>query len=506
MRRVLIVHALSKYMRQTTFEFVMSFARYAPANVMVEHRNIRDVEFFSAPGPQVYDAVLITYDVLGLRSTQEWEWVLAILDQLRDSTEVMAAFPQDDYTCNEILDEGLHRVGVDVIYSPVGCGLDTLYPLMSSESEIRHALTGYVDEATAALRMGQWRPHGSRPIDIGTRVTMLAPWLGRIGRRKGLFAALVAERLDGHGLRIDISTRDEDVFAGGAWTAFLASCRATIGQLGGASLCDPTGEIAATVTTFLDRYPDASFEKIEAACFAGLDSQVEMTAISPRLFDAAMVGTAQVLIEDHYLDVLEPWVHYIPTDYKLSNLEEVVDALGNPARTESIARAAAEVLINSGEFTYRSFVGRIIDECTGGPIQGVGTRQRSLRERMQWRMTADLFESVQHLGYLGRIYGGTSELESLAERVAVLAKDHPEVIPHLTNDLMVEIDGWSPLPGGFEHLAGPLIDVLRECTLSGVIEHVPELFRVAADPTTSEWTCRGWTGGDQARLTVLAPS
>ena len=44
MKRVLVLHGLSSHMRQTTFEFAMSFRRYAPSDCQVQYHNIRNPE------------------------------------------------------------------------------------------------------------------------------------------------------------------------------------------------------------------------------------------------------------------------------------------------------------------------------------------------------------------------------------------------------------------------------------------------------------------------------
>ena len=92
---VLVVHALSPHMRETTFQFVMSFEQYALAGVRVESRNIRDVDFFSRARSRDFDVVLVMYDVLGLRSTPQGGW-MAIIERLRQTAGIVAVFPQDD--------------------------------------------------------------------------------------------------------------------------------------------------------------------------------------------------------------------------------------------------------------------------------------------------------------------------------------------------------------------------------------------------------------------------
>ena len=42
MKSILIIHSLNRFHRQTTFEFVMSFGRYAPSNTSVHYHNLRN--------------------------------------------------------------------------------------------------------------------------------------------------------------------------------------------------------------------------------------------------------------------------------------------------------------------------------------------------------------------------------------------------------------------------------------------------------------------------------
>ncbi|MCH1514712.1 MAG: hypothetical protein L7S61_06290, partial [Acidimicrobiales bacterium] len=118
MKRVLVLHGLSSYMRQTTFEFVMSFRRYAPPDCQVQYHNIRN-PVLPASLKDGFDALIMTYEIVGLRSCNQWDWTVETVGNIRKNCDRFLVFPQDDYTCNRYLDEGLDELNADVIYTPI---------------------------------------------------------------------------------------------------------------------------------------------------------------------------------------------------------------------------------------------------------------------------------------------------------------------------------------------------------------------------------------------------
>ncbi len=501
MKRVLVLHGLSSHMRQTTFEFAMSFRRYAPSDCQVQYHNIRNPEL-PASLSEGFDALIMTYDILGLRSSIQWEWVVETTEKIRTGCDRLLAFPQDDYTCNKILDEGLNVLNADVIYTPIENGHEIVYPIMSNRAEIRQVLTGYVDTAAAEKYLSSWIPMEERTIDVGTRVRLLSPWLGRSGQRKGFFAEKFHQLAESVGMISDISTKDEDVFFGEEWYEFLGSCRTTIAQKGGASLCDPDGSLMETVKGFLEENPEASFEEIEQSCFPNQDGLAEMSAISPRIFDAAMVGAAQILVEGDYLGVLEPWQHYIPTDPEISNIEEILEIIRQPMALEQIADNAAEVLIREERFTYKQFVEDIFNESVFESGRRRIPVDRSLAEKIQWRVTPEMFEGLQHLLYLARATDSIEELSNFLNDVVKLVDSHPEVISHLDEKFLRTLLNWHPIHPVLDNISGPITDLLRECTRHGAIDLYASLSAIATQKNLSDWHFLEWTEADQIELMI----
>ena len=500
MKHVLVVHALSQFQRRTTIEFVSAFGRYAPDDVRVQYQNIRRPITSELQSHQ-FDAVFLTYDVLSLRSSSQWTWAMEKLMTLCELGDRVVAFPQDDYTHNVGLDTSLAELSTDIIFTPIETGLHIVYPTMHRRATILHAYTGYVDEEMARVRDQKRIPIADRPIHVGQRVRMLPAWFGRAGQEKGLFAErFKAAATKYPDLAIDISTRDEDAFSGESWYEFLGSSRATIGQKGGASLCDPSGEIMSSVIEFQEANPDASFEEIEAACFPGLDYQAEMKAISPRLFDAAMLGTAQVLIEDDYLGELEPWVHYIPTDSDVSNMGEIREALQDATLLDRLASATRETLILSGRYTYRAFIeGVYAAAVPGGDHGSSGSLTGDAADQLQWRLSAPLFEALQRIAYLAASTRSTAAVADLFDEVAGLLTSSPELTDYLDHRLLVDLFGEIHLGRGLDAVLEPLIDVAVETARLGAGHHAALWIRSALNHEL-DWELQTWIDQDRVLL------
>jgi hypothetical protein len=196
----------------------------------------------------------------------------------------------------------------------------------------------------------------------------MPPHLGRLAQAKSKQAVVMANAASSAGFNVDVSTRVEDSFIGAAWFDFLSSCKFTVGMKGGASLHDPYGLTHTKVQAYLTRHPSASFDEIERKCFKGKDMKHEFTAISPRLFEASMAGTCQILQRDDYLGVLEPWRDYIPLERNFSNVNEVVSTMRDLDKCQEIVTNARIALVDSQMFDYSHLV---MTACEGlFPEQG----------------------------------------------------------------------------------------------------------------------------------------
>lgn len=354
---IAVLHSLVPSSRQTTIDHVLCYLRYlTDARILYHHVRQppgRLQDFGSL------DLVVINYCFLAHRTTDDWGHFRETYGFLGELDCPVVALPQDDFNASALLDDWLVELGVTEIWSPIEENLEILYPRATRTTPFRRQLTGYVDDRRAAELTARATPISERPIDVGTRVRFSPPSLGRYAQLKGRQATALRDRLPER-FRVDISTEPADALLGERWFDFLAACRFTVGRKGGASIHDPDNGIGRRTRKFLAENPDAAFDEVEAACFPGLDGRHVFTAVSPRLFEAAATRTCQLLAPDDYLGVLQPWVHYVPLEDDLSNLDEVVEVLRDDRRAQEIADACYEELIAGERYRYSRFAESVV--------------------------------------------------------------------------------------------------------------------------------------------------
>lgn len=310
------------------------------------------------------DAVLLHTTFLGLRWLAGFERRRARSAWIAELRCPKLAFPQDDYDHAEVLDEWLEELGVDVVLTAIPEHAGVLIPRTAARAEVRKVLTGYVDDRDLASRP---RPTAlaARDVHVVYRATRLPPWFGSHGRLKTEIAdaALLASR--SLGLRADVSTDPADAVLGASWLDFLASGRSVVGCESGSSVLDRRGEVRAAFGA-----PDG-----EARLPADWDGH-RFPALSPRHLEAALTGTAQILVEGEYSGVLEAGRHYLPVRADLSDLEDALAQTREPAALQQLADTAYEELCLSGRYSTRTFAAEVDDALRA---HGAVARRRAPR-------------------------------------------------------------------------------------------------------------------------------
>lgn len=351
--------------RKTSIDNALCFSRYAPTHQFYYHDVndpltgvLKDIPF---------DAVIFDTTVSSLRCLNPFEEFLELKDRysfISDWDCAKVAFPQDDYDCSALLDEWLAEYGFDIVFSPVSDRGADIYPEMTQRGRILPVLTGYVNDADIDRTGSFAKSLDERRIDIGYRARFLPARFGRHGQVKGLLAERMLAALDGHDVVADISTDANRVFLGEDWLRFLGDCKFCLGSETGSSLWDPRGEIAARTAEYQKSHPDACFDAIEAACFPGEDGRLDFSAISPRIFEAALVRCGQILIEGNYLEEMEPWVHYLPIDERCESAPEVLDRMRDRDAMQRMIDACYDAIIATPRYRYSTHVAAVMERIT----------------------------------------------------------------------------------------------------------------------------------------------
>jgi len=377
---ILYLHAEGEPMRPTTVQHLGFLDHSMTPHDVLRWNALHGVPRWVREYP--FDVVLLHYSVLCMRWEAPFERWRSSLDWIRDSDAVRLAMPQDDFVCAHTLDEWLESLDLDCVFSALGeRHWPTLYPRTSARTRMERTHTGFVDDRAAGVVATLPRPHAERMLDIVYRARNLPFYLGHHGQLKHRIAEIVDPAARAHGLRTDISTRIGDTKYGDAWFDFLASGRCVIGTESGSSALDPYGDLRRSEAPWRAEHPDATFEEYSAVQQPGWDDH-DFTVISPRVFEAAQTKTAQLLVEGEYDGILEADRHYMPLREDLSNLDEALERIADPAETEAFAERAWEDLILSGSYSYGAFAAHV--ETVVEEVAGERPRRGS-RGELAWR-------------------------------------------------------------------------------------------------------------------------
>ena len=367
--RILILHEIDDFTtaRRTSVNHAFCMLKYAPQNEYTLHSARQPVT--SRLRNQSFDAIILDTTFLTWRWAKPKSlWLDRIISEyafITRSDAVKIALPQDEYDHTELLDKWLAEWRVDLIYSVCHEHRDEFYPRAAKHATIVEGLTGYIDDADVALVRRFYVPFRERKIDVGYRAKALPVYFGRLGRMKSELGDHFRSGMNGRDLKLDISTDPRDVLAGEAWLQFLGNCKFTLGCESGSSLLDPRGEIRECVETQLVRNRSARFDELEKTCFHGQDMKRVYSAIGPRLFEAAIARSCQILTPGKYAGTLHPGEHYIEIAPDCSNANEVFELMQDEKANEARIDACYQAFVGDPKFRYRHFVSDLLTKIRG---------------------------------------------------------------------------------------------------------------------------------------------
>jgi hypothetical protein len=395
---LLIVYGLMQHpLRSTVDDHLYSFRRYAGARCFYVNAMLRPVPAWIARGP--HDAVIFHTSLL---SALRWgdepmaELLLARARAAAGAAPLRIALPQDEFLNTDLLCRFIRECDVHVVCS---VSPPTEWPKIYDSVDrdrvrIEHVLTGYLEESTLRRIARILARSGGRTVDVGYRAGAERPYLGRHGLLKTAIADPAAAHARARGLSTDIGLGPADVLVGDDWFRALARWRWTLGVEGGASVLDRDGSVRRRTEEYMAAHPSATFEEVEAACFPGLDGELALFALSPRHLEACATRTGQILVEGEYDGVLEAGRHYLPLRPDLSNLREVLEQAGDERTRSELVAAAHRDVVESGRYTYRAFVDRVMQLVNAPRATGssAGTAVRSVLawalDRLSWGQVA----------------------------------------------------------------------------------------------------------------------
>jgi hypothetical protein len=357
---ILVLHCLGNPALAPSFlnHHVFALQNYFPEHDYLFHDANLPVPSYIAE--LEFDAILLDVTFLKARwASQEffrrWKKSYAFVGL---SPAIKIALPQDEYDCNQLLDDWMCEWKIDIVFSVIASGWDVLYPRYHKHGDIRLGYTGYIDESMIDCPV---RPLRMRKIDIGYRARKLPPYFGRVGQTKWTIGRDVKLLARQAGYNVDIELGDVGTLFGEAWANFISDSKFTLGANSGSSLLDPTGKIQRLVCAYMEKKPHATYEEVEAACFPGMEGTGSFTAISPRVLEAALLGSAQILVDGEYSGIISPTDHFIPIRSDASNFAEVSAAMKDTAAVELMIKRCRETILDVDALRYRNHAKNLLN-------------------------------------------------------------------------------------------------------------------------------------------------
>jgi hypothetical protein len=87
-----------------------------------------------------------------------------------------------------------------------------------------------------------------------------------------------------------------------------------------------------------------------------IKEELNQGQISPKMFEAIILGTVLVMYEGKYSDILIPDVHYISIKKDYSNIEDVINKIKDDYYLQKMADRAYTDIVESNKYSYKTFI------------------------------------------------------------------------------------------------------------------------------------------------------
>ena len=266
---------------------------------------------------------------------------------------------------------------------------EKVYPrtVIGQHCTLLRTLTGYV---SPMMRQGPRKV--VKNLGLTYRGSIQPLEFGRLGyEKRGVGYDMVRILQERDDIQFDISSRWEDRVSGAAWEEFLQRSNVVLGVESGSNIFDFDGSVVAWCRDYAKRHgsQDPStyefYRRAHEEFLHTVEGNVNYAQISPRHFEAAAAGAAQLLYEGDYSDLFHANRHFFPLKRDLSNVDAVIDFLKDDAAHKLMAECAFEEIIGNKDNWYESFVARL-DNAVDAKLVEKGLRsahsaqtQRSIR-------------------------------------------------------------------------------------------------------------------------------
>jgi hypothetical protein len=303
---------------------------------------------------------------------------------LKNSDAFKVALPQDDYYCSEELDKTVTDWGIDLLFTVCPKHWDILYPRFTkTNGKLLLGYTGYITPEILAQSVSP-KPRKLRTIDISYRASGKPTFPNKLATIKAQIGDIFLENFLDQSWSLDISSKSTSFISGTSWWDFLENSRCVLGSMSGSSNLIRNHETVDKIRTFQSAFPDASDDEIIYNCIPLADTSNIYEAISPRVIEAALLNSVQILVKGDYSDILVPYQDYLPIagDFLngkrvITNTQEIKEIINSPLLQEKTAFNCREKLLSFDRLRIENFFKQIFKEQQAFQNSGYITNKTS---------------------------------------------------------------------------------------------------------------------------------
>lgn len=361
---ILILHQMGNPKRwlKSVADLELALVQNDSNNNYIVHNSIFKFPEFLKDYP--FDGIILNSTFLDARHQRSrLDRIVNEYEFIKTSSAVKIALAQDDYDCHLELDCWMLDWDVDYFYSVVHEYSQELFPnYIAKKGPVLKGYTGYINANLIDLA-SHTNSYSNRQIDVGYRATDVVTNLNKLVILKAQIGKRFIEKFEQYGLRLDISSRNEDRIYGTNWFHFIQDCRFMIGTNSGSSLIIPDLEHKERIENYLLSNRNWEYAKVKETFFPFQNESISYTAISPRNIEAAILDTCQINTTlGNYSGILNPWEHFIPLDEHCSNHVEVFEAMKDSDYIKHTISNAKEAILSYNELRLDHLVSDLLSK------------------------------------------------------------------------------------------------------------------------------------------------
>lgn len=380
---ILILHRMGdpQHWRESVAELELALPRYAPEHNYLVHNAL-------LPLPSVvkefgFDAIIMNSTFLSAA------WNPKVLRKLRDTYSFLThsqafkiALPQDDYYCPEEIDSLMIDWGIDLLYTVCPDHWEVLYPkYLAKGGVLKLGYTGYITPKMRQRALSP-KPRETRCFDVVYRASGIPSFPNKMASLKAEIGNTFLREFADQPWTMNISNEPVKTIHGESWWDFIEDSRCVIGANSGSSNLIRNHDVVKKIRQYTSLHPNALDDEILDSCLSVEDRELRFTAISPRVLEASLLETAQILVQGEYSGLLTPWEDYIPLSPDCSNKQEVIRLISDLDLQERIALSCKNKLLATKAIQIETFINDIMVNMPKSSATRIIKKQRQFKQML----------------------------------------------------------------------------------------------------------------------------